>query len=92
MAADHVEGGLYISPEFQLGQVYDGTDHDQDIILYRPIYPCVPPTPESHNHNDITAHDDITFSNHDDEVVSEGAHDSYLETRPLAEPEKCTSV
>lgn len=35
-----VEGGMYISPEFQLGQVYDGSDHDHahDIILYRYYY------------------------------------------------------
>ena len=38
-----MEGGLYISPEFQLGQVYDGThEHEEDIILYRPVYVCVP--------------------------------------------------
>lgn len=43
MAADHVEGGLYVSPEFQLGQVYDGTiEQSDDIILYRPVYGCVP--------------------------------------------------
>jgi len=46
MAVDYVEGGLYISPEFQLGQVYDGTaEHSrEDIILYRPVYVCVPDT------------------------------------------------
>jgi hypothetical protein len=48
VAADHVEGGLYISPEFQIGQVYDGsnTAHDpcsDDVILYRPIYVNVVP-------------------------------------------------
>ena len=46
MAAEYVEGGIYISPEFQLGQVYDGTlDAQEDIILYRPVYVCVPHTP-----------------------------------------------
>lgn len=25
-ASSHVEGGLYIGPEFLLGQVYDGND------------------------------------------------------------------
>ncbi|KAE9551873.1 hypothetical protein FO519_004922 [Halicephalobus sp. NKZ332] len=46
---DYVEGGRYISPEFRLGQVYDGNqppgerengaeDDEEDIILYRPVY------------------------------------------------------
>lgn len=35
----HVEGGMYISPEFQLGQVYDGTIIDEEsVLLYRPVY------------------------------------------------------
>ncbi len=31
---------MYISPEFQIGQVYDGTlaDPDENILLYRPVY------------------------------------------------------
>lgn len=38
-AADNVEGGMYTSPEFQVGQVYDGTmGSGEDVILYRPIY------------------------------------------------------
>ena len=40
-----MEGGIYISPEFQLGQVYDGTGGsgiDEDVVLYRPVYCCVP--------------------------------------------------
>ncbi|XP_045160241.2 arrestin domain-containing protein 3-like [Mercenaria mercenaria] len=44
VAADYVEGGKYISSEFQLGQVYMGDefqDHDE-VILYRPVYSCVP--------------------------------------------------
>ncbi|XP_046356978.1 uncharacterized protein LOC124135614 [Haliotis rufescens] len=51
VAADYVEGGMYISSEFQLGQVYMGDDEDSDTdkeILYRPVYVCVPhkrPTP-----------------------------------------------
>ena len=46
-----MEGGIYISPEFQLGQVYDGTtDDEEEIILYRPVYVGVkPPKPPSHN-------------------------------------------
>lgn len=47
-ADDHVEGGIYISPEFQLGQVYDGAaDVMEDVILYRPVYVCVPHSPGS---------------------------------------------
>ncbi|KHJ41919.1 arrestin domain protein [Trichuris suis] len=40
--SSHVEGGMYVSPEFQLGQVYDGstTEHDH-ILLYRPVYVCI---------------------------------------------------
>ena len=38
-----MEGGIYISPEFQLGQVYDGAaDVVEDVILYRPVYVCAP--------------------------------------------------
>ena len=39
-----VEGGNYISPEFQLGQVYDGSTENRDndvIVFYRPVYICV---------------------------------------------------
>ena len=40
MAAEHVEGGCYVGPEFLLGQVYDGSDHltQPPLILYRPVY------------------------------------------------------
>lgn len=41
---DHAEGGTYIGPEFQLGQVYDGTlgtDMGETVVLYRPVYVCV---------------------------------------------------
>ncbi|RWS27592.1 vitellogenin-3-like protein [Leptotrombidium deliense] len=41
---DHVEGGMYIGPEFQLGQVYDGTfgmEEGENVVLYRPVYVCV---------------------------------------------------
>ena len=39
-----VEGGQYVSPEFLMGQVYDGdlSAADED-ILYRPVYVCVKP-------------------------------------------------
>ncbi|VDM42535.1 unnamed protein product [Toxocara canis] len=44
--SEHVEGGRYISPEFRLGQVYDGQvlgengefPVEDDVILYRPVY------------------------------------------------------
>ncbi|GMR36254.1 hypothetical protein PMAYCL1PPCAC_06449, partial [Pristionchus mayeri] len=39
--SNHVEGGKYVSPEFRLGQVYDGEDGEQreeEIVLYRPVY------------------------------------------------------
>ncbi|KAK0069753.1 arrestin domain-containing protein 3 [Biomphalaria pfeifferi] len=44
VAASNVEGGIYISPEFQLGQVYMGDEVDPETdqtILYRPVYVCV---------------------------------------------------
>ncbi|XP_017774477.1 PREDICTED: arrestin domain-containing protein 3-like [Nicrophorus vespilloides] len=42
-AAAHVEGGQYIGPEFLLGQVYDGNDHQtrEPIVLYKPVYVTV---------------------------------------------------
>ncbi|CAI4226900.1 unnamed protein product [Auanema sp. JU1783] len=40
--AHHVEGGKYVSPEFRLGQVYDGegeeANREEEIVLYRPVY------------------------------------------------------
>lgn len=38
-----MEGGRYVGPEFQLGQVYDGgpTTSETDVVLYRPVYVCV---------------------------------------------------
>uniref|UniRef100_T1HCV7 Arrestin C-terminal-like domain-containing protein n=1 Tax=Rhodnius prolixus TaxID=13249 RepID=T1HCV7_RHOPR len=42
VASCHVEGGMYVGPEFLLGQVYDGTTVRSDpVILYRPLYVCV---------------------------------------------------
>ncbi|KAL3098417.1 hypothetical protein niasHS_003770 [Heterodera schachtii] len=40
---DHMETGKYISPEFRLGQVWDGRtegekDFVDDVVLYRPVY------------------------------------------------------
>lgn len=42
-ACEHVEGGRYVGPEFQLGQVYDGgpANCEADVVLYRPVYVCV---------------------------------------------------
>ncbi|KAL9706895.1 hypothetical protein quinque_010413 [Culex quinquefasciatus] len=42
-AVDHVEGGIYIGPEFLLGEVYDGcnvsdNEHRDLAPLYRPVY------------------------------------------------------
>jgi hypothetical protein len=44
VAADHVEGGNYIGPEFQLGQVYDGglAEGAEAVVLYRPVYVTLP--------------------------------------------------
>ena len=84
VADDHVEGGLYISPEFQLGQVYDGTcdSPDQDVVLFRPIYPCVQPQ------TDITT---LSHTNSTQDIGIE--HDSFLDLETQAlHPEKCTSV
>nr|CAD7604225.1 unnamed protein product [Timema genevievae] len=44
VACEHVEGGLYIGPEFLLGQVYDGSNHQETretVVLYRPVYVSV---------------------------------------------------
>jgi hypothetical protein len=42
VASDKVEGGMYIGPEFLLGQVYDGSSNHHEtrepVILYRPVY------------------------------------------------------
>ncbi|XP_047737325.1 arrestin domain-containing protein 3 [Hyalella azteca] len=45
VCCDHVEGGMYIGPEFQLGQVYDGGGDGtagEPVLLYRPVYVCIP--------------------------------------------------
>ncbi|KAF2365094.1 Arrestin-like N-terminal [Trinorchestia longiramus] len=45
VCCDHVEGGMYIGPEFQLGQVYDGGADGlsgEPVLLYRPVYVCIP--------------------------------------------------
>lgn len=42
---------MYIGPEFQLGQVYDGSlgvEDGENVVLYRPVYVCVR---RPHNHN-----------------------------------------
>lgn len=40
VASEHAEGGMYIAPEFLLGQVYDGANQET-IVLYRPVYVAV---------------------------------------------------
>ncbi len=80
IAAENVEGGLYISPEFQLGQVYDGTVADgEDVVLYRPVYGCVPHEKmcvtntnnagkaKRNNTEPSTEHDRLISHNHDHE-------------------------
>ncbi|XP_050700191.1 arrestin domain-containing protein 2-like [Eriocheir sinensis] len=44
VCCDHVEGGMYTGPEFQLGQVYDGgcDNNPESVLLYRPVYACIP--------------------------------------------------
>ncbi|KAJ9579335.1 hypothetical protein L9F63_024555, partial [Diploptera punctata] len=53
VSCEHVEGGLYIGPEFLLGEVYDGTsNHDaqrETVVLYRPVYVTVVKHNTSHN-------------------------------------------
>ena len=79
IAADYVEGGIYISPEFQLGQVYDCTlDAQEDIILYRPVYVCVPHTP-------------TRVTNTNNAVTSKKNKFESIEKKEV-ESEKCTSV
>ena len=82
VAADNVEGGLYISPEFQLGQVYDGTiENEEDIILYRPVYVCVP-----HEPLNVTNMNNAHGSTSSPRLVS--GHKSRKELTS----EKCTSI
>ncbi|XP_046752700.1 arrestin domain-containing protein 3-like [Diprion similis] len=52
VAAEHVEGGCYIGPEFLLGQVYDGSDVTQPsaLVLYRPVYVCTTNDWRGHEH------------------------------------------
>ncbi|XP_033737483.1 arrestin domain-containing protein 3-like [Pecten maximus] len=45
VAAENVEGGMYISSEFQVGQVYTGDEEENEtemFIIYRPVYICIP--------------------------------------------------
>lgn len=45
---DWVEGGNYISPEFQLGQVYDGgLNTHEEVVLFRPLYVSVKRPPKA---------------------------------------------
>ena len=55
-ACEHVEGGRYVGPEFQLGQVYDGglAGDTTDVVLYRPVYVCVSSLRTQHVHSFAT--------------------------------------
>ncbi|XP_074603748.1 arrestin domain-containing protein 2-like [Brevipalpus obovatus] len=54
VSCDHVEGGLYIGPEFQLGQVYDGALGDgESVVLYQPVYVCVKGSHRSLANSDV---------------------------------------
>ena len=45
---DFIEGGNYISPEFQLGQVYDGgLNSHEEVVLFRPVYVSVKRPPKA---------------------------------------------
>lgn len=41
VASEHAEGGMYIAPEFLLGQVYDGANQETAVVIYRPVYVAV---------------------------------------------------
>ena len=83
VASNKVEGGIYISPEFQLGQVYDGTGtSDEDIVLYRPIYVCVP-----HQKIDVT-----NINSFNDTTVNSEGKVSLKSKRNSKDKDKMTSV
>lgn len=52
-AVTHVEGGIYISSEFQFGGVYMGDEDEtpEEIILYRPVYVCIPHVKITYSHS-----------------------------------------
>lgn len=54
MASEHAEGGMYIAPEFLLGQVYDGANQET-IVLYRPVYVAVRKIQEDKLRNNKTS-------------------------------------
>lgn len=58
VCSGHVEGGMYIGPEFQLGQVYDGSTQQEqpEVVLYRPVYVCVKPRPRTSTQHAHHAH------------------------------------
>ena len=48
---------MYIGPEFQLGQVYDGSlgvEDGENVVLYRPVYVCVRRPHNSHKSQQST--------------------------------------
>lgn len=54
VACEHAEGGLYIAPEFLLGQVYDGAA-PETVVLYRPVYVAVRKIQDDDSRNKITS-------------------------------------
>ncbi|XKL64211.1 hypothetical protein PGB90_004297 [Kerria lacca] len=54
VASEHAEGGMYIAPEFLLGQVYDGANQET-IVLYRPVYVAVRKIQEDKLRNNKTS-------------------------------------
>ena len=59
-ATEHAEGGMYISPEFQLGQVYDGyVEADDDVVLFKPVYVCIKQSSAAEQNDTGTKHNAI---------------------------------
>lgn len=70
VAGSYVEGGKYVSSEFQLGQVYMGDADDMDtdeIILYKPVYVCIP-------------HEKITVTNTNNAECVQSQEKQYMNT------------
>lgn len=54
VASEHAEGGMYIAPEFLLGQVYDGAN-PETVVLYKPVYVAVRKNQEDDLKNNMTS-------------------------------------
>ena len=57
-----MEGGIYISSEFQFGGVYMGDEDEtpEEIILYQPVYVCVPHVKINYSHSGLLQDDNKT--------------------------------